>query len=97
MCDNSSSFLENDARYLVPGNHQHNYKAKQNICTSFILSDFTCNTCTRGEGGHTVLHREGSRIEISDLTPVAFVITDQNFPPATLVEDNGGLLKNFLH
>jgi hypothetical protein len=95
ICDNSSSFLENDVKYSVQGNHRHNYKAKQNICTSFILSDFTCNTCAGGEGGHTVLHREGSRIETCDLTPVAFVITDQNFPPATPVEDSGECLKIF--
>jgi hypothetical protein len=41
----------------------------------------------RGGGGNRVLPREGERVEVSDLTPVAFVITDQNFPPSLPVEE----------
>jgi hypothetical protein len=78
----------------VHANLRHNYTAKQNIATSFMLTDFTCNTCAvdgagnfAGSGtGHRVLHREGERVQVSDLTPVAFVVTDQNFPPPPLYQ-----------
>jgi hypothetical protein len=33
------------------------------------------------------LHREGARVEASDLTPVVFVVADQNFPPVLQVSD----------
>jgi hypothetical protein len=83
-------------------NLRHNYAAKQNIATSFTLTDLTCSTCvadgagsSAGTGtGHKVLHREGERVKVIDLTHVAFVVMDQNFPPAVPVL-NGECLKIF--
>jgi hypothetical protein len=66
--------------FSATGIYRHNYSARQNISTSFDLTDFNCYTCT-GEG-HRVLHREGKRVEARELTPVAFVLSDQNFPPS---------------
>jgi hypothetical protein len=95
IIDPVSSFIDNDANYVTQGNHRHNYTAKQNISTSFSLTNFVCNTCAGGEGGHVVLHREGGRVVASDLAPVAFVLSDQNFPPAVPVQDQGECLKIF--
>jgi hypothetical protein len=44
-------------------------------------------------GGHRVLHREGERVEVRELTPVAFILSDQNFPPSLPVEMEGECLK----
>jgi hypothetical protein len=88
LYDGLSSFMINDKYFPVSVNMRHNYTAKQNISTSFDLSTFTCNTCTIGH--HAVLHREGGRVEVRDLTPMVFVVSDQNFPPALPVEDDGG-------
>jgi hypothetical protein len=87
------SFAENDKLYSIHGNYRHNYTARQNICTSFTFIDFICNTCTGGE--HVALHREGDRIVVSDLSPAAIVLTDQNFPAAVPVDGEGECLKVF--
>jgi hypothetical protein len=86
-----NSFKNNDELYSSPLHYRHNYKAKQNICGSFDLSDFNCYSC--GGEGHRVLCREGERIEVRELLPVVFVLSDQNFPPSLPVANEGECLK----
>jgi hypothetical protein len=88
MYDGISSFITNDIYFPVSVNLRHNYTAKQNISTSFDLATLTCNTCTNGN--HAGLHGEGGRVGVRDLTPMVFVVSDQNFPLALPVEDDGG-------
>jgi hypothetical protein len=78
----------NDTFFGTNCNYRHNYTARQNLSSSFDLKDFTCFTCT-GEG-HRVLHREGERVEARELTPSAFVLSDQNFAPSLPVEGGEG-------
>jgi hypothetical protein len=86
--DSIGNFDKNDEKFSVPVKYRHNYSAKQNLSSSLELQDFHCYTCM-GEG-HWVLHREGEQIDIRELTPVAFVLSDQNFPASLPVEDCGG-------
>jgi hypothetical protein len=75
------SFASIDCDYSPLPNYRHNYAAKQNISLTFALDDFSCSVCTGTARGHFVLHREGYKVEARDLTPVVFVVSDQNFPP----------------
>jgi hypothetical protein len=82
------SFKDNDTRTGGGvGNYVHNYTHKQNISTSFKLSNFMCNSCTGGE--HPVLHRDGSVNDVRGLVPQAFILSDQNFPMAMPVGGAG--------
>jgi hypothetical protein len=77
----------------VTPNYRFCYKNKLNISTSFLLDKFTCNTCVGGE--HQVLGREvvaGGK----NLAPVAFVLSDQNFPPVLPAEEGRDCIKIFL-
>jgi hypothetical protein len=88
------SFQNNDDFYSAPTNYRHNYSSKQNISSSFgRLSDFVCYSC-KGEG-HRVLYREGEGVEARELAPVAFILSDQNFPPSLPVEGEGECFKVF--
>jgi hypothetical protein len=47
--DGISSLAYNDEFYSAPSvNYRHNYNAKQNISSSFGLSDFVCKSCGGG-------------------------------------------------
>jgi hypothetical protein len=90
------SFKDNDQCLgPVAANYVHNYTRKQNISTSFNISNFSCNTCTTGE--HQVLHRDGSKPNVRDLVPQAFVLSDQNFPAAIPAGGGRGLCQNSTH
>jgi hypothetical protein len=73
------------------GNYRHNYTKQMNISSSFSLDKFLCNTCTGGE--HVTLYREGAGVVSNELTPVAFVLTDQSFPCSLPVEEDGECIK----
>jgi hypothetical protein len=86
------SFLENDtAEQISTANYRHTYSKKQNISTSFNLDTLVCNTCTGNE--HQVLRREKDRIDAKDLVPMAFILSDQNFPALLPAEGDGECLK----
>jgi hypothetical protein len=84
------SFATIDCCFSPLPNYRHNYANKQNISSTFMLDDFTCSVCQGGKKGHAVLYREGTKVEARDLTPVAFVVSDQNFPPTLPVQNQGG-------
>jgi hypothetical protein len=90
------SFLDNDtAEQISTANYRHIYSKKQNISTSFNLDTLVWNTCTGYE--HPVLRREKDRIDAKDLVPVAFVLSDQNFPALLQGGGGRGVFKNFTH
>jgi hypothetical protein len=90
--DSVGSFKDNDdLTGPATANYKHNYTKKQNVSSSFSLDNFLCNTCMGRE--HPVLHREGKKIDMKSLVPVAFVLSDQNFVPAVPVGGDGECLK----
>jgi hypothetical protein len=61
------------------------------MSTSFNLDTLFCNTCTGIE--HRVIHWEKDRIDVKELVPQAFVLSDQCFPALLSVEGDGECLK----
>jgi hypothetical protein len=82
---------EGDDRYAL-ANHQHCYTSKKNITASFTLDTFICTSCTF-MGKHRVLRRETERPDTVDDGPIAFVLSDQCFPPVLPPEGEGECLK----
>jgi hypothetical protein len=77
---------------MYSAQYRHCYNKKQNISASFNLETLVCNNCTfRGE--HTVLGRNGTGASALDLSPVCFVLSDQNFPPVIPAEGDGECVK----
>jgi hypothetical protein len=86
------SFEENDSTDRANiANYRHSYTKLQNISSSFTLDTIKCKSCIKG--GHPVLHRESKAVDGRNLIPQVFVLSDQNFPAALPVEEDGECVK----
>jgi hypothetical protein len=86
------SFEENDSTDRASiANYRHSYTKLQNISSSFTLDTLECRSCIKG--GHPVLHRESKTVDGRNLIPQVFVLSDQNFPAALPVEEDGECVK----
>ena len=88
---NIGSFVNDGDNRHSKAHMRHSYSQSRNSSTSFCRDTLTCTTCTHGE--HTVLHKESDDVDVADLPPQVFVVTDQNFPAVVPVEGNGECFK----